>query len=243
MSIGHTAELLRTVIYLNPSIPARYQMEVTVGENQAAERLKIIMQGRSPDSATTEQPVVMPPNQALQVLTLAQRTAEEHIGIANRQADKIRTDAQATAEKIGEDAQEHSRNVRGQAEKVLADARKAAEKTTREAREKTEEARRTADKIVAEARAQARTITGDARDQAGQLKAQAQQRYDDVVGSLGTKREALQTQIESLEVFDREYRTRLASFMQTQLRALWVDEPSVGEHALVEVQSGGPLKD
>ncbi|MFI5932951.1 hypothetical protein [Actinoplanes sp. NPDC051494] len=196
-----------------------------MSENQAADRLKIIMQGRSPDSKTSEHPMVMPPNQALQVLTLAQRTAEEHIAIANRQADKIRTDAQAAAEKIDEDAQGHSRTVRTQADQVLTDARKAAEKAAREAREKTEEARRSADKIVSEARAQARTITGEARDHAEQLKIQAQQRYDDVVGSLGVKREALQEQIESLEVFDREYRARLQSFMQGQLRALWVDQP------------------
>ena len=34
-------------------------------------------------------------------------------------------------------------------------------------------------------------------------------------------------QIEALEQFDREYRTRLTRFMQGQLRALWVDEPRV----------------
>jgi hypothetical protein len=48
-----------------------------------------------------------------------------------------------------------------------------------------------------------------------------------VVGSLGTKREALQQQIEALENFDREYRQRLTTFMQGQLRALWVDQPQV----------------
>ena len=44
---------------------------------------------------------------------------------------------------------------------------------------------------------------------------------------LATKREALQQQIEALEQFDREYRSRLTTFMQNQLRALWVDEPQV----------------
>ncbi|WP_067508291.1 hypothetical protein [Actinoplanes sp. TFC3] len=207
-----------------------------MSENAAAERLKIIMQGRNPDSKTSEQPMVMPPNQALQVLTLAQRTAEEHIAIANRQADKIRTDAQAAAEKIGEDAQEHSRSVRSQADQVLSDTRKAAEKTAREARDRTEEARRNAEKIVSEARAQARSITGEARDHSEQLKIQAQQRYDDVVGSLSGRREALQQQIESLEVFDREYRSRLTTFMQGQLRALWVDQPAVADDSLSAVE-------
>jgi hypothetical protein len=48
-----------------------------------------------------------------------------------------------------------------------------------------------------------------------------------VVGSLGTRRESLQQQIEALEQFDREYRSRLTHFMQGQLRALWVDQPQV----------------
>ena len=47
------------------------------------------------------------------------------------------------------------------------------------------------------------------------------------MGSLATKREALQQQIEALEHFDRDYRGRLTTFMQNQLRALWVDQPQV----------------
>ena len=48
-----------------------------------------------------------------------------------------------------------------------------------------------------------------------------------MVGSLAGKREALQEQIEALEQFDREYRARLQTFMQGQLRALWADQPQV----------------
>src|SRR5512133_3193683 len=46
-------------------------------------------------------------------------------------------------------------------------------------------------------------------------------------GSLAGKREALPQQIEALQEFEREYRARLLTFMQAQLRALWVDEPHV----------------
>jgi hypothetical protein len=45
-----------------------------------------------------------------------------------------------------------------------------------------------------------------------------------MVGNLAAKREALQQQIEALQVFDRDYRARLLAFMQAQVRALWVDE-------------------
>jgi len=65
---------------------------------------------------------------------------------------------------------------------------------------------------------------------------QAQQRYEDIVGSLAAKREALQRQIEALEQFDGDYRARLTTFMQNQLRALWVDEPRVNEE---EIEQSG----
>jgi cell division septum initiation protein DivIVA len=199
------------------------------------DRVKVLLNGTSSESETSEHALVSPPqqqqpahpNQALQVLTLAQRTAEEHVARAHHQADKIRTDALAAAEQIARDAQVHAHNVRREADKVLTDARAASEQVARDSHARTEEARRTADKIVAEARAQSEQIVAEARASSEHLNQQARQRYDDVVGSLGAKREALQNQIEALEHFDREYRSRLTAFMQNQLRALWVDQPQV----------------
>ena len=136
--------------------------------------------------------------QALQVLNLAQRTADEHVATAHRQADKICADARAMAEQIVRDAQAHADDTRHDADAILADAR-----------------------------AHAEEIAKDAQAHADELHDQAQRRYQDVVGSLETKREALQQQIEALEHFDRDYRGRLTTFMQNQLRALWVDQPQV----------------
>jgi len=207
-----------------------------LSDNRMKDRVKVLLNGTS-DNQTSEHAVVTPqpaqqpqgahPNQALQVLTLAQRTAEEHVARAHHQADKIRTDALAAAEQIARDAQVHAHNVRREAEKILTDARAAAEQIARDSHARTEEARNNADKIVADARSAAEQIAEDAQANADHLNLQARQRYDDVVGSLGTKREALQQQIESLEQFDREYRSRLTTFMQSQLRALWVDQPQV----------------
>ncbi|MEV6846856.1 hypothetical protein [Actinoplanes sp. NPDC051411] len=203
-----------------------------MSDNRMKDRVKVLLNGTS-ESETSEHALVSPPqqpahpNQALQVLTLAQRTAEEHVARAHHQADKIRTDALAAAEQIARDAQVHAHNVRREADKVLTDARAASEQVARDSHARTEEARRTADKIVAEARAQCEQIVAEARASSEHLNQQARQRYDDVVGSLGTKREALQNQIEALEHFDREYRSRLTAFMQHQLRALWVDQPQM----------------
>ena len=169
------------------------------------------------------------PRQALQVLALAQRTAEEHVASAHHQADKIRGDARAAAEQIARDAQVHAHNVRREGEKVLSDARAAAAQIARDAQARADEARRNAEKVLADTRVRAEAMVNEARGNAEELKTQAQQRYEDVVGGLATRREALQQQIEALEIFDREYRARLTAFMQGQLRALWVEEPRVGD--------------
>jgi cell division septum initiation protein DivIVA len=204
-----------------------------MNDQQTKERLKAVLDGTSPDSKTSEHPLLMPaqmnPDRALQVLTLAQRTAEEHIASANRQADKIRRDAQAAADQIARDAQVHVHNVRNEADKVLADARATSEKAASDARARDEEALRAAEQIVQEARSQAEKITTAAQGEAAQLKRQAELRFEDEVGSLHAKRTALQQQIEALEEFDRDYRARLTTFMQAQLRALWVDQPGVGD--------------
>ncbi len=165
--------------------------------------------------------------QALQVLTLAQRTADEHVASAHRQADKICADARATAERIVADAESHADDLRREADHTLVDARNNAEQIVRDAQAHADKTQRDADKILAEARARAEEIGKDAQANADELKEQAQQRYQDVVGSLATKREALQKQIEALEQFDQDYRSRLTTFMQNQLRALWVDRPHV----------------
>lgn len=204
-----------------------------MSDNRMKDRVRVMFNGTSPESATSEHVLLspagpgVPSNQALQVLTMAQRTAEDHLAKAQQQADKIRTEALAAAEEIGREAQMHAHNVRREAEQVLFDARAAAEQTAREAQARTEEAQRIAAKVVLEARGEAGRITADAQANADQLRLAAQQRHDDVVGSLGARREALQQQIEALEKFDREYRGRLTSFMQNQLRALWVDQPQV----------------
>jgi cell division septum initiation protein DivIVA len=174
--------------------------------------------------------------QALQVLTLAQRTADEHVASAHRQADKICADARAAAQQIVQEAEAHAHELRREAEKTLSDGRATAEQIARDAQTHADNTRRKADETLSGARARAEEIAKDAQQNADELKDQAQLRYQDVVGSLAAKREALQKQIEALEQFDREYRARLTTFMQGQLRALWVDQPHVDE-----IEQPGPV--
>jgi cell division septum initiation protein DivIVA len=172
--------------------------------------------------------------QALQVLTLAQRTADEHLASARREADRIRGEARAAADQIARDAQAQAQGLHKEAEKVLADARAKAMQIARDAQGNADKAQRKAEEILADARSRADEMGKNAQANAEELKHLAQQKYDDVVGSLAGKREALQQQIEALEQFERDYRNRLSTFMQNQLRALWVDEPKVDAEAVEE---------
>lgn len=166
-------------------------------------------------------------HQALQVLNLAQRTAEEHIANAQRQAEQIFAEARATAEQIVREAQAHAQGLRQEADQVLAEAHAAAAQIAQDAQAHADRAQNNAEDILSDARARADDLVKRAQSDTDELKHRAEQRYQDVVGSLATKREALQQQIEALEQFDREYRNRLTGFMQNQLRALWVNEPQV----------------
>ncbi|HKT05033.1 MAG TPA: hypothetical protein VJT31_36420 [Rugosimonospora sp.] len=188
-------------------------------------------------------------HQALQVLTLAQKTADDHVANARRQADKICADARISAEQIVRDAQAHAERLQQEAEKTLTDARASSAQMGREAKAQTDKAQRKAEEILSDARTRADDVAKTAQANADELKHQAQQRYEDVVGGLAAKREALQRQIEALEQFDHEYRTRLTGFLQNQLRALWMDEPQVNVDQIdqpplepVAAAAGAPAK-
>ena len=162
--------------------------------------------------------------QALEMLTLAQRTAEEHVAGAQRHADKLQEDARAAADQIVQDAKAQADAVRREAEQALSDGRARAAELAKEAQAHAESTRREGEKIVTDARARAAEIAKDADTSSKQLMQRAQLRYEEMVGNLAAKREALQQQIEALQAFDRDYRSRLLGFMQSQVRALWVDE-------------------
>jgi hypothetical protein len=205
--------------------------EVPVTNTQIGDRAQVIANGSPRDGRTSEQPLVAPragsADQALHVLAMAQRTAEEHVRDAHRHAEAIRAEATAAAEQIARDADAHAQSVRREADKTLSEARATKEQAGRDAESHLGQSQRDAQKVLVDARAEAASITASARTGAEELKAQAQRRYEDIVGSLGSRRAGLQEQIEALEEFDRQYRSRLLAFMQGQMRALWADQPQV----------------
>jgi DivIVA domain-containing protein len=82
------------------------------------------------------------------------------------------------------------------------------------------DARREADKLLSEARSKADEVTREARAKAEALERDARQRHQEAMGGLDAKRTALQKHIEELKQFEREYRTRLKAYLESQLRDL-----------------------
>lgn len=158
----------------------------------------------------TELETLVLPEGALQVLTLAQRTADDHIAAANEQVHRMRAEATAIAQQIQHEARSYADELRAEA-----------------------------DTLLSEARAEAERIVADGNDYAEQLRHRAEQRYQDAVGGLSFKREALQKQIEALAAFDNDHRQRITSLLQSQLRVLWGEQPTTVQTSEPEDRAPG----
>lgn len=81
-------------------------------------------------------------------------------------------------------------------------------------------AQRTADQAIAEARAEASELVRKAQDEAAAIQREAGERRNREMAGLVRERQDLETLIEAMRGFEREYRTRLRAYLQSQLREL-----------------------
>ena len=125
----------------------------------------------------------------------------------------------STARRPGSDSTESVARVlilaQQTADQAVADAR-------REARETLGKARLEADEVLANARRQAEQVTSDAQEHAKGLERDAQERHRHAMGSLVQQREELERRVDDLRAFEREYRSRLKTYLESQLRDLEV---------------------
>ncbi|WP_026929360.1 DivIVA domain-containing protein [Glycomyces tenuis] len=133
--------------------------------------------------------------EALRLLMVAQRTADEHLEDSRREADTLVSEAQREAQSMMTEAQHESKTM-------------------------VTEAQREAETMVTEARTQAEDLVGQARDKAERLEIEAEQERQKVMGALENKRASLLKHIDELKTFEREYRTRLKLYLESQLRDL-----------------------
>lgn len=103
--------------------------------------------------------------------------------------------------------------ARAEAEQIVSGARSEAETTVSTARSE-------AQSVVAAARGQAESTVSAAKSRAARMEAEAIAQTQAATGGLEEQRRRLEGRIEELRAFEREYRTRLKAYLQTQLRDL-----------------------
>jgi DivIVA domain-containing protein len=124
----------------------------------------------------------------------------------NSQVVKVLAMAQETAEKYVSDA-------KTEADRMIGEARSASDRMIGEARTK-------ADSMLAEARNRAESVEREARSKANALTQDAERKHNEIIGGLEQRKTTLDKEIEQLRTFEREYRTRLKSYLESQLRDL-----------------------
>ena len=130
---------------------------------------------------------------AAEVLSLAQDT------------DRLTSTAKAESDKLLADA-------RAQSDAMLSEARQTAETTVTEAQASGRDAGRRADAFGGAAAAGA----GEGR----RLQADAERKHSEIMGTINQQRTVLEGRLEQLRTFEREYRTRLKTYLESQLEEL-----------------------
>jgi DivIVA domain-containing protein len=130
------------------------------------------------------------------------------------------------------------------AAKVLALAQKTADELVADSKLEADrllaDARQRAEKIDAESSAKVSKIEHDARTRADSLEREAQQRHQQVVGKLESEREHLDNQVENLKAFEREYRSRLKAYLETELRKLETTSGAPDGAPIIETSQSVP---
>ena len=110
-------------------------------------------------------------------------------------------------------ADEAIAEARAEAEQILVGARTEAKSTATAARTE-------ADRLLGSARSEAESTLSASKSRAGRVDEEVAARIQAATGDLGERRRSLEARIEELRAFEREYRTRLKAYLETQLRDL-----------------------
>ncbi len=132
---------------------------------------------------------------AAKVLALAQDTADRLTGTARAESDKMLADARA------------------QSDAMVTEARETAEGTVAEARQR-------AEAMLVDAQTRSETQLRQAQEKADALQADAERKHSEIMGTINQQRTVLEGRLEQLRTFEREYRTRLKTYLESQLEEL-----------------------
>jgi DivIVA domain-containing protein len=196
------------------------QLEQRLGNAQAD-----LEEARSRSAAM---PPVSPPTQAIQrpeppLRPMDQRGMGPSLGDTGEQGDhhvqvaKVLSMAQEMAERLTSEA-------KAEADAMLSDARTKSEQLLSEARTKSDalvnDARARAETMLNDARTRAETLERQSRDKAATLISDAERKQAEIIGTITRDKSVLEKKIDELRTFEREYRTRLKTYLESQLRDL-----------------------
>jgi DivIVA domain-containing protein len=132
--------------------------------------------------------------------------AAKVLGLAQEMADRLTGEAKAEADGMLSEA-------RTKSEQLLSDARAKADGMVNEARPR-------AETMLNDARTRAETLDRQSREKAASLERDAARKHTEIIGSLSQEKSILEKKIDELRTFEREYRTRLKTYLESQLREL-----------------------
>ncbi len=161
---------------------AQAQQEARAAAQQAAQAAQQAAQAPAAPAAAAATPDQHA--QAVQVLALAQQTAEQHLGQSKAEADRLLAEARQHAESHLGDAQSRAATH------------------------------------LSEAQTRADQLDRDSTSRANQIIQDAEQRSSTITAQFEQRKAALERRVEELRTFEREYRTRLKSYLESQLRDL-----------------------
>jgi DivIVA domain-containing protein len=146
---------------------------------------------------------------------------------AHNQAVAVLAMAQQTAD-------QHLAQSKAEAERLVTEAQANAESTLAAAQQRSS-------KHVVEAEARARQLDQESAARAAQAVQDAEQRAATITAQFEQRKAALERRVEELRTFEREYRTRLKSYLESQLRDLDASgraEPATTQNDFVKAQQG-----
>lgn len=128
------------------------------------------------------------------------------LGLAQEMADQLKGEAKVDADAMVSQARANS-------DRLLYEARAKADGLVREARTR-------AETMLNEARARAEAVEGQCREKVASVERDAARRQTEIIASLSQEKNALEKKIDELRALEREYRTRLKTYLSSQLRSL-----------------------
>ena len=132
--------------------------------------------------------------------------AAKVLGVAQEMADRLTGEAKAEADKMVSEARTRS-------EQLLCEARVRADGLVNETRTR-------AEIMLTDVRSRAETVERQSREKVASLERDAARRHTEIMSALSQEKSTLEKKIDELRAVEREYRTRLKSYLAAQLREL-----------------------